>query len=381
MKVKSLKLYDYDFGNQWQDEVVDHWDYSDMKKNEAWRKQWISFDCAYYNKDDDRVYLGITSFDADIFRAYDRKTGEFIDLGYSEVANPFDAKFHRSLVKGNDGCLYAAIALLHCPDHYFDAPGSPIIKFDPKSGTITKMTIPIPHVYIQSIDIDKERDMLYGQCLGPEYAFSFDLKTGKSETIGLLGSGYARLAQGENTVVDNSGCAWFNWSLTRAWQDDPEIGVVRLCKYDPEAGKMIYFQKGLPYPDGRHGTVKGKSFHCFDDEYVYASGENGAFYRINPETGDAKFLFNPIPDRPSRLDSLVIGSDGLAYGVAGKQGKCELVRIDYRNDSYELLGEIKDENGVNMWQCHDIVYAGDNTFYACENDNTSRSSYLWEISL
>ncbi|MDD5598350.1 MAG: hypothetical protein PHV82_10430, partial [Victivallaceae bacterium] len=149
MKIKALKFLDYDFGNRWKEEVEDKWTYEDFKNNSAWRKGWISFDCAFYHNDDDRVYLGITSFDSDIFRAYDRKSGKFIDLGYSAIADPYDAKFHRSLEKGRDGCLYAAIALLHCSDRYFDAPGSPIVKFDPRSGTITKMGIPLPHVYIQ----------------------------------------------------------------------------------------------------------------------------------------------------------------------------------------------------------------------------------------
>ena len=80
-------------------------------------------DSVYHNADDDRVYLGITSFNADIFRAFDRATGEFEDLGYGKVADPFDAKFHRSLVRWEkDGCLYGAIALLHDIDRYWEAP-------------------------------------------------------------------------------------------------------------------------------------------------------------------------------------------------------------------------------------------------------------------
>jgi hypothetical protein len=106
MKISTLKLQDYHYQNRWFDEIEDHWNYEDFKNQADWRKGWISFDCGLYHRPDDRVYLGITSFDADIFKAYDRKQKAFVDLGYRAIANPFDAKFHRALVLGRDGCLY-----------------------------------------------------------------------------------------------------------------------------------------------------------------------------------------------------------------------------------------------------------------------------------
>ena len=102
--------------------------------NERLRVNWISFDSLLYDPDSDLVYLGITSFNADIFRAYDRKSDKFLDLGYANIADPFDAKFHRSLVKSQDGNIYGAIALLHDVDNYWNAPGGAIVKYYPKNG-------------------------------------------------------------------------------------------------------------------------------------------------------------------------------------------------------------------------------------------------------
>ena len=381
MKIKALKLENEHYGNQWEEEIYDHWDYDDFKKNQAWNRGWISMDCGYYNSENDRVYLGITSFANDIFKAYDRKTGEFVDIGYDKIANKYDAKFHRSLVKGNDGCLYGAIALLHCSDRYLEAPGSPIVKFDPKSGTITKLGIPIPHTYIQSLAIDNDRDMLYGQCLAPEFIFSFNLKTGETKILGLLGSGYSGMAQGENICLDDKGCVWFTWSLTRAWQSLAGVDANRLCKYDPEQDKIIFFQTGLPYKDGRHGFAKPEAFFYFNDGSIYASADNGSLYRINTETAEAAYLFTPVADRPSRLSSLVKAEDGVAYGVTGRGGKCNILKVNYKDDTFEVLDEVKDDEGESMWQCHDIVITDDNVLYAGENDNPHRSSYLWEIAL
>src|ERR1700722_1021118 len=324
--IKSLKLRNALFENQWFDEVQDHWGYDDMKQDPKWRKDWISFDCALYAAKEDRIYLGITSFDADIFKAYDRKLGQFVDLGYGRIANSFDGKFHRSLVKGSDACLYAAVALLHDVDKFLDAPGSPIVKYDRKSGSLTKLGIPLPHVYIQSLIVDRQAEMLYGLCFAPEMLVSFDLRTGEAQNLGLIGTGIGGMTQGENIVQDDAGCVWCNWSLTRGWQNAPGVDAVRLCKYDPRQKRIIFFDKGLPYPDGRHGTVKAETYFNFHDGYIYASGFNGSLYCIDPETGDAPFLFTPTPDRPSRLASMVAAEDGTAYGVTGREGKCELMR-------------------------------------------------------
>ena len=83
--------------------------------------------------------------------------------------------------------------------------------------------------------------------------------------------------------------------------------------------------------------------------------------------------------RPSRLAAMALGPDGCAYGVTGREGRCELLRFDFRSTRYELLGPVRDEHGDAAWQVHDICRTNDGVFYACENDNPVRSGYLWEI--
>jgi hypothetical protein len=381
MQIKALKLKDVSFGSQWFDEVHDRWLYDDFKNNRLWREGWISFDCAYYDPEQDRVYLGISSFNSEIFKAYDRPSGKFVDLGFDRIADPFDAKIHRSLVKGPDGYLYAAVALFHDVDRFTAAPGSPIIRFDPRTGAICRMPAPLPNVYIQSVDIDPERNRLYCLCFAPEKLAYVDLATAEVRDLGLIGTGYGGMTQGENLLVDDEGCVWCNWSLTRAWQEAPGPDAVRLCKFDPKADRIIFFQKGLPWPDGRYGTARPEAFFNFHDGFIYASGASGSLYRIDTATGDAQFLFTPTPDGPSRLTSMVSCGDGTAYGVTGREGECELMRLYYRTGKFEKLGPIRDETGCVMWQCHHLVAAGDDTLYLCENDNPYRSAYLWEVRL
>ena len=381
MKIRSLKLRDVRFGDQWAREVEDRWEYPDFLAHADWRAGWISMDCALYRAEDDRVYLGVTSFDADIFKAYDRQSGRFVDLGFGRIANRFDAKFHRSLVQGHDGCLYGAIALLHDLDRYFEAPGGALVRYDPRSGAIAKAGIPQPHVYIQAIALNAARDRVYAVCFPPEKLISFGLDAGDVRDYGPIGSGIGGMAQGENVVLDDEGCAWCGWQVTRAWQSAPGVDAARLCKVDPAQDRIIFFPKGLPHPDGKHGTAKVEGLFNFHDGFLYASAANGSLYRIDPRTAGATYLFTPISDRPSRLASMVLAPDGCAYGVTGRAGRCELLKFDFRQNRYELLGAIVDEEREPCWQVHDIVVTPDGTFYACENDNPHRSGYLWEIKL
>ena len=380
MKIRSIKFYDAHFGTQWRDEIEDRWEYRDFLAHAEWAQKWISFDCSVYNPDDDRVYLGITSFQADIFKAYDRKSDRFVDLGYDRVADRFDAKFHRSLERGADGALYGACALLHCVDRFNEAPGSAIVRYDPKSGSIAKLGIPLPHVYIQSIALDAKRGLIHCQCFAPEKLVTFDLSTGQARDHGLIGTGIGGMCQPENICLDDAGCAWSSWQLTRAWQDRPGVDCQRLCKIDPVQNHIVFLKHGLPRPDGSYGTVKAEGLFNFHDGYMYASGGNGALFRIDPENGRAEHLFTPITDRPSRLAALALGKDGCAYGVTGRAGNCELIRFDFRRSRYELLGKIADASGEACHQVHHVVFADDGTLYACENDVPHRSGYLWEIS-
>lgn len=380
MEVKALKLRDVDYGDQWDNEIEDHWEYNDFRADAAWREGWISMDSVYHNADDDRIYLGITSFDADIFRAYDRASGEFVDLGYGTIADPFDAKFHRSLVRWeNDGCLYGAIALLHDVDKYWEAPGGAIVKYDPSSGELRKIGIPMPHMYIQSICLDQERGVIYGMTFTPERMFRFNLADGRSDDLGPISSGM-EMAQGENLELDDEGCVWCGWSVTRAWQNFAGVDRNRLCKFDPETDRIEYFDAGLPKPDGTYGYERVEGIFNLGEGRMYASGANGSIYRIDTETGMGTYLGTPVPDRRSRLTTLQPGPDGAAYGVTGRDGKCEVIRFDPGSETWDLLGPVSDGD-AHCWQVHDVAVTPDGTIYAGENDSPYRSGYLWEIKI
>jgi hypothetical protein len=378
--VKSYQLQDVHYDSQWKVSVEDRWNYRDFITHPQWKEGWISFDCLYYDPDDGYLYSGITSFASDIFKRFDTGRKTFEDTGYGHIADPYDAKFHRSLEKyQGDGCIYAAVALLHDVDHFFDAPGGAIVKYNPKTGTCSKEVIPFPHIYIQSIVIDQQRGILYGQTFTPEKFFSYNLETKKIRDLGPIGSGMG-MAQGENIILDDDGCVWGNWGVTRAWQSFYGVDGIRLLRYSPDSGKVDYLTAGLPKKDGKYGFEKAEAFFNFGTGCLYASGANGALYRIETDGPEISYIGEPIVDRRSRLASMVLMGNGKAYGVTGRDGSTELLMFDPRNDTYKLLGAIVDENNNTPYQVHHVTAGPEGVLYAGENDNPYRSSYLWELS-
>jgi hypothetical protein len=380
MTVTTHRLKDRRFAN-WHTEVEDCWDYARLRDDPAWRENWISFDCLCHDPAGGALYAGVASFAADIFQGFDLAERRFFPTGYERVADPYDAKFHRSLeLWRGDGCLYGAVALLHDIDRFYAAPGGAIVRYDPRTRDIRKLAIPIPHVYVQGTVIDQERGVLYGQTFTPERFFSFDLRTHAVRDLGPLGSGL-QMGQAETLVLDDRGRVWGAWGMTRAWQTVPGVDSSRLFRYDPDAERLEYLPIGLPRPDRRRGFEKAEALFNLGTGCLYASGGNGSLYRIDPGTLEVRYLGTPVTDRPSRLASLSLAGDGFAYGVTGRAGATDLLRFDPRTDAWELLGPVVDADGERPYQVHQVVAVGPRTLFAGENDNPRRSSYLWEIGL
>ena len=213
----------------------------------------------------------------------------------------------------------------------------------------------------------------------PERMFRFNLADGRSDDLGPISSGM-EMAQGENVELDDDGCVWCGWSVTRAWQNFAGVDRNRLCKFDPETDRIAYFDAGLPKPDGSYGYERVEGLFNLGGGRMYASGANGSIYRIDTETGMGTYLGTPVADRRSRLTTLQPGPDGAAWGVTGRDGKCEVIRFDADSESWDLLGPVSDGD-ADCWQVHDVAVTPDGTIYAGENDSPYRSGYLWEIKV
>ncbi len=377
MRVKAYKLKNSRF-----DKFLDEWkkwDYKDFLEKPDYFHNWISFDCLLADDKRNTIWCGLTCFDTNIFYGFNINNKTFRSMGYNKIADRYDAKFHRSLLMDNDGTIWAATALLHDIDRWDEAPGGSIVRFNPETEKIKRVCQPLPHHYIQSIDIDKKRNIIYGVTFTPEKLFSYEMKTGKVKNLGLTGSG-ASLAQNENIVVDKKGRVWAFWSVARAWLPNSGPDAVRLCYFDPDKNKIIYLDYGLPLLNGERGYAHGDGLHLGPDGKIYAGSSEGGFFVIDPDTPKIKKIGKPGPKR--RLAAMANGPDGKIYGAAGNEGTAMIFSYDPTSKELKNLGQIYDkEIKENAYQIHCIAITSEGTIYAGENDVPCRSGYLWECKI
>lgn len=377
--VKAYKLKDVRFDN-WDREVRNNWVFDDFFKepNKHYIEGWVSFDCLLLDQDENLLYCGIASFSNDIFQAFDLKTKKFRSLGFKRIANRYDAKLHRSLEADTDGTIYAATSLLHDCDHQFDAPGGKLVRYDPQTETLKVLAIPVPHTYIQTIALDRTRKIIYGFTICPERFFRYDLRTDESKDLGFIGNSM-QWCGAHNPAVDDEGNCWGTYGILRAFADAPGPDSIRLFRYDPDTDRVEWFRHGLPRvaPDDE-GRVD-----CMingGDGFLYIGSVSGALTRLNPKTTEVELLARPAPTK--RLQGLVIGPDGLLYGVCGDQNQVRLFSYDRETAKLTDLGPVYDPQiSEHAARCHHICMTRDRVIYVGENDNFTRASYLWECQL
>lgn len=378
-KVKAHKLKDVRF-DDWHTEVHNNWVFDDFHKpeNKRYVAGWVSFDCLLLDKKKDLLYCGVASFGNDLLYEFDLKTRKFRSLGFETIANRYDGKIHRSLEMDTDGSIYAATSLFHDCDRQFDAPGGRLIKYDPKTETLEELAIPIPHNYIQSIGLDTTRKIVYGYTICPEKVFRYDLKTGVTKDLGFI-SNSMQWCGAHNPGIDDEGNCWGTYGILRAFADSPGPDALRLFKYSPDSDKTEWFRHGVPRvsPDdeGRIDCIINGG-----DGFLYVGTDAGALVRLDPRTADVELLAKPAPTK--RLQGLVAGADELLYGVCGDQNQTRLFSYDRKADRVVDLGPVYDQE-INEYaaRCHHICMTDDRTIYVGENDNFTRSSYLWECQV
>lgn len=370
--------------NNWESEVVGRWTIEDLRADPDYCHDWISFDCLAWDQEQERLYIGLTAIDTDIFHVFDPCKNTFQALDFKRVSDRFDAKLHRSLEIGNDGYLYLATALLHDMDQQRDARGGKLVRYSPSDHDFEVLAIPVPHHYIQSIVLDRARGILYGFTYPAEFMFRYDLASGTSRVLAYVGNG-VMLSQPHNAVLDRAGRVWGTWGESRAFEDLPGPVPIRLFSYDPDTDTFAWYSHGLPKTTPEDPARVDHMLLASDDS-IYVGTTAGGFARLDPATGAVEDLGKPFPG--PRLAGLAEAPNGCIYG-AGNAGYAEdgtgLARLfSYHPDSQNVedLGPIFDPvRGDGAAKIHMLVSTPDSRLFAGENDNTLRSSYLWEIGL
>lgn len=386
MKIKQVNahiLKNRDFDN-WESEVSGKWTIEDLRSNIGYCNEWISFDSLAWDKLTQKLYIGLTSINTDIFHVFLPDKQEFQSLGFQRISDKFDAKFHRSLEIDDDGTIYAATALLHDQNQQHQAPGGKLISYNPINDQYQILDVPVPHHYIQSIKLDSKRRLIYGFTYPGEYFFKYDLEKKKTIILAYIGNGIM-MCQPHYSALDSQGKLWGTWGETRAFEDFPGPTPIRIFSYDSEFDHFNWFNHGFPKVNSTDLGRVDTMLHG-QDGYIYVGTVAGGFCRLDPKNGSIENLGNLYTGE--RLAGLVQTNNGLIYGAGNsgygknKKGKSRLFVFNPKTNQREDLGPIFDKKiGKGAVKIHALVAASNNTLYAGENDNIYRSSYLWEINL
>jgi streptogramin lyase len=383
LHVKVHKLKDTTFGN-WESEVEGRWKISDLRADEGYCNDWISFDSLAWDGKARQLYLGLTSINTDIFYRFDPVSCKFTSLGFQQVSDKFDVKLHRSIEIDSDGAIYIATALLHDVDEQREARGGKLLRYDPVKGEYKLLAVPVPSNYIQSIVLDRKNRVIYGFTYPSEQMFRYDLSTGKVTHVAYIGNGIM-ICQPHCAVLDKNNMLWGTWGESRAFEYSPGPVPLRIFRYDPKQDEFTWYQHGFPKVNaGDTGRVD--HMMLADDGWIYVGSVSGGLSRLDPETGNVEPLGKPFVGH--RLAGLVQASDGRIYGAGNSgydehnRGTCRLFVFDPHTRAIDDLGPIFDPDTDSGAACiHMLVEGEPGVLYAGENDNTWRSSYLWECRL
>lgn len=399
--VKAHILRDYKLAG-WKEKIAGRWHYRDLVADENWRDGWISFDAVTWNPDNRQVYCGLNAIDGDLLYRFDPASGAFTSLRTRRWTDPFDVKIHRNLLYNRtDRRFYFATSLLHDVDQQADAPGGKLVAYDPAQDQYEVLGTPAPMLYIQSLAADFERGVLYGFTYPAEAFFQFDLKTRQSEILAYTGNSLF-FSQPHNPVVDAAGWVWGTYAETRAWDEQLSGHPIRPFKYHPEGRRFVWFDHGLPrrsdpeqlladpakpeaapaLEETRHKTDYGFCDSMVFDgrRYIYAGTVAGVLCRIDTHTDRVEKIAHVMAT--GRFPALTIASDGTLYGAGGMNGHTQIMRWHPDGDRIESFFNLRDDAiQETPARIHDIAVDDQHQLYLAENDNHSRSSYLWTATL
>lgn len=330
----------------------------------------VAFTSLLWHPGDGQLYCGCTAFTRDILWRFDPKACTFTSLGYQKVAEENEVKIHRSLCLAADGTIYSATATLYTLDRRLQTPGGSIFRYDPKTGRIEKLCIPVKYDYPQTITLDEGRKLIYGMTQPVFKFFVYHIDTGEVEDYDYMGS------ITHISALDDEGCFWGTW----------DASLHNLFKYDPRTRKITYFDHGLP--EGRkfadimyRGAGPVDCMINGGDGYLYIGTTGGTLCRLDPRTAEATYLGRPHPTK--RLPGLAIIDDRRILCSGGDEEGGYLAVYDRKTNGFEHLGElVEPATGTKLYRVHDLCLSGDRTTaYVAETDVPSRSGYLWEAKV
>ena len=334
---------------------------------EEQKKYDIHFTGVAYDPCHPLVWCGFTSFVGDLLWTFDPRTKVFESRNFTALREKEEIKIHRGLQVGPDGMLYFGTAALVQTQQRHEAPGGRLFRYDPGRDAYEFLGRPVANDYIQTIDVDHQRGIVYGATYPVGHFFAWDIEGRK-----LLENAY--IAHWPHQVcVDDEGNCWAAYSPT------PGGRKCYLLKYSPGSGRLTWTDVAFPGEDERTDTSID-SFVNGGNGFLYIGTTSGALMRLEPAKPRLEVVFKPAAS--SGFGALSPPVRGKIYGIAGKYTTSEVFSYELATGRVVSYGPAYDrKRNTTICRPHELVMGPGRCLYCPETDNFERQCYFWEIQL
>jgi outer membrane protein assembly factor BamB len=261
------------------------------------------------------------------------------------------------------------------------SPDGHILKYTPGDADTGQILISKPLIVedlgqpvvgesIFTLAIDRGANVLYGLTAPNAHFFSYSIADGKFHDFGVV---VARAPFGEKFEK--------NKTMSRMLAID-EAGMVfasgedgAFFRFDAKAQKLEKLAIHAPAVPGREPWTRVDAFLLDPSGVIYGGTSDGYLFRLDPAKLTVTNLGKPLSQY--RIDGLVRAPDGELYGTGGtEEDMARLFSYDPRTGAYNVLGFIDvNRRPYYTWQAYVIgalVCGADGTIYIGEDERISR---------
>jgi hypothetical protein len=254
-----------------------------------------------------------------------------------------------------------AVAVSASSDVYIGtSPGGHILKYTPHDEEDRQIEIgrplpvddlgqPIPGESISTLTIDPKSNTIYGLTAPNAHFFAYSIASAKFTDLGVVAKTIPPGEKFENKkrmsrmlVVDHAGDVFASG----------ENGS--FFRFGAKTGQLEKLPTHAPAVPGREPWTSVDAFLLDTSGIIYGGTSDGYLFRLDPETLNVTNLGKPL--NQYRIDGLVRGANGRLYGVGGDRDEIgRLFSYDPSTGAYDVLGFVDvNRRPYYTWQAYVI---------------------------
>jgi hypothetical protein len=275
-----------------------------------------------------------------------------------------------------------AIVVSAAGDVYLGAnPDGRILKYSPRDEykrpihigmplAVTDLGKPVPGERISAMTIDRSTNTIYGLTSPGGHFFSYSIGAGRASDLGVVAQ---KAAFGEKFEK--------NKTMSRMLVVDQQGAVFAsgengsFFRFEPKANKLEKLGIHAPAIPSREPWTVVDIFLLDPSGMIYGGTSDGYLFRLDPVRLTVTNLGKPLTQ--NRIDGLVRAPGGKLYGVGGDQeDMARVFSYDPSSGAYDVLGFVDvNRRPYYAWQAYVVgaMACGlDGTIYLGENERISK---------